>query len=162
MRCIREIYETLNILFILYYLSHMKMKKLLVGAFLGMFAVAGTAMVLPSYTEAGWTTQDLKSTPNKISDDTLKGDSLLDTISNAINWLLAMLATIAVVICLYAGFLMVTSAWDEKKYEKWITILKYAAVGIAIVWLSWLIVSVVFWLLKQNAEQGDMANGKAV
>jgi hypothetical protein len=75
-----------------------------------MFAVAGTAMVLPSYTEAGWTTSDLKTTPNKISDDTLKGDNLLDTISNAINWLLAMLATIAVVICLYAGFLMVTSA----------------------------------------------------
>ncbi len=161
MRCIREIYETLNILFILYYLLHMKMKKMLVGAFLGMFAVAGTAMVLPSYTEAGWTTSDLKATPNKISDDTLKGDNLLDTISNAINWLLAMLATIAVVICLYAGFLMVTSAWDEKKYEKWLTILKYAAVGIAIVWLSWLIVSVVFWLLKQNAQQGDMANGKA-
>jgi hypothetical protein len=72
-----------------------------------------------------------------------------------------MLATIAVVICLYAGFLMVTSAWDEKKYEKWLTILKYAAVGIAIVWLSWLIVSVVFWLLKQNAQQGDMVNGNA-
>jgi hypothetical protein len=110
-QCIREFYETLSIIFILYYLLHMKMKKLLIGAFLGMFAVVGTAMVLPSYTAAaGWTTSDLKTTPNKISNDTLKDDSLLDTISNAINWLLAMLATIAVVICLYAGFLMVTSA----------------------------------------------------
>jgi hypothetical protein len=38
----------------------MKMKKLLIGAFLGMFAVAGTAMVLPNYVsaEGSWETPD--------------------------------------------------------------------------------------------------------
>ena len=34
-----------------YYFIHMKMKKMLLGAFLGMFAVAGIA-VLPNYANA--------------------------------------------------------------------------------------------------------------
>jgi hypothetical protein len=38
-------------IFILYYLLHMKMKKMLLGAFLGMFALAGVA-VLPNYASA--------------------------------------------------------------------------------------------------------------
>lgn len=42
---------TLNIIFILLLFTHMKMKKMLFGAFLGMFAVAGIA-VLPNYASA--------------------------------------------------------------------------------------------------------------
>jgi hypothetical protein len=38
-------------LFILYYLLHMKMKKMLLGAFLGMFTLAGIA-ILPNYASA--------------------------------------------------------------------------------------------------------------
>jgi hypothetical protein len=112
-------------------------------------------MVLPNYVsaEGSWETPD---STNMFNNDDLQWAGLLDTIKSAINWLLAMLATIAVAICLYAGFLMVTSAWDEKKYEKGLTILKYAAIGLVIVWLSWLIVSVVYWLLGFNAEDGKM------
>ena len=38
-------------IFIFYYYSHMKMKKILLGAFLGMFALAGVA-ILPNQTLA--------------------------------------------------------------------------------------------------------------
>jgi hypothetical protein len=72
----------------------------------------------------------------------------LDTIKNAINWLLGILATIALVICLYGGFLMVVSAGDSKKYESGLNVLKYAAIGLAIIGLSWMIVSVVFWFIS--------------
>ena len=41
----------LSMIFILYYLLHMKMKKLLVGVFLWMFALAWVA-VLPNYAKA--------------------------------------------------------------------------------------------------------------
>jgi hypothetical protein len=58
-----------------------------------------------------------------------------------------MLATVALVICLYAGFLMVTSAGDEAKYKKGMDILKRAGIGLIIIGLAWLIVSVVFWLI---------------
>ena len=77
----------------------------------------------------------------------MTGDAFLNTVQNAINWLLWILATIALVFCLYGGFLMVTSAGDEKKYEKGLGVLKYAAIGLAIIGLSWMIVSVIFWFV---------------
>jgi preprotein translocase subunit Sss1 len=43
---------------------------------------------------------------------------------------------------------MVTSAGDEKKYSKGMDILKKAGIGLVIIGLAWLIVSVVFWLIK--------------
>jgi hypothetical protein len=58
-----------------------------------------------------------------------------------------MLATIALVICLWAGFQMVTAAGDDGKYKKGITILKQAGIGLVIIGLAWLIVSVIFWLV---------------
>ncbi|MDR3169511.1 MAG: pilin [Candidatus Peribacteria bacterium] len=72
----------------------------------------------------------------------------MDTVKKFINWMLGMLATIALVICLYAGFLMVTAAGDDAKYKKGMGILKQAGIGLVIIGLSWLIVSVVFWLIS--------------
>lgn len=69
---------------------------------------------------------------------------LLDTIKNAINWILWILATIALCICMYWGFKMLTSGWDSKWYDAWRTVLKNAAIWLAIIWLSWMIVSLVF------------------
>ena len=152
-------------IFILYYLLHMKMKKLLVGAFLGMFALTGVA-VLPNYANAtDWAHPDADK--NELSQSqTLTGSAFLDTVKNAINWILWILATIALVVCLYGGFLMVTAAGDEKKYQKWLGVLKYAAIWLAIVWLSWMIVSVIFWFVgtlwwnnqSQNEGQTEVDN----
>ncbi|MDR0281883.1 MAG: hypothetical protein LBI53_00740 [Candidatus Peribacteria bacterium] len=44
-----------------------------------------------------------------------------------INWLLGLLATIALVLCLYAGFLVVTAAGNDANQKKGMTILKQAA-----------------------------------
>ena len=124
----------------------MKLKKMLVGAFLWIFAVAGVA-VLPNQVSAQ-TEWDKPTWTDMIGGRAQTGAKLLDSIKSTINWLLGILATIALVICLYAGFLMVTSAGDEKKYSKWLEILKYAAIGLAIIGLSWLIVSVIFWFIN--------------
>ena len=133
------------ILFIFYYYLHMKMKKMLFGAFLGMFALAGVA-VLPNTVSA-------QTDWENPSNDMIWGreqtwSKLLDTVRSTINWLLGILATIALVICLYAWFLMVTSAGDQKKYESGVNILKYAAIWLIIIWLSWLFVSVIFWFIR--------------
>lgn len=134
-------------IFILYYLLHMKMKKMLLGAFLGMFALAGVA-VLPNYASAvDWANPNPDQ--NELSDNnqSLTGSAFLDTVRNAINWILWILATIALVICLYGWFKMVTAAGDEKKYGEWLKVLKYAAIWLAIIGLSWMIVSVIFWFI---------------
>ena len=73
--------------------------------------------------------------------------ALLDTIKNAINWILWILATVALCICLYWGFKMLTSGADGKWYKDWRAILKNAAIWLAIILLSWMIVSVIFWFV---------------
>ena len=143
-------------IFILLLFTHMKMKKMLIGAFLGIFAVAGIA-VLPNYASADsgdteyWTRANPNPDANKLAGDNdeqkLTWSAFLDTIRNAINWILWILATIALVVCLYWGFKMVTAAGDEKKYGEWLNVLKYAAIGLAIIGLSWMIVSVIFWFV---------------
>jgi hypothetical protein len=42
---------------------------------------------------------------------------------------------------------MVTAAGDETKYKKGFKILQQAAIGLVFIWVSWLVVSVIFWLL---------------
>jgi hypothetical protein len=55
---------------------------------------------------------------------------------------------------------MVTAAGDEKKYQKWLSVLKYAAVGLAIIGLSWLIVSVIFWFVGNLSKGNQTASQK--
>ena len=43
---------------------------------------------------------------------------------------------------------MMTAAGDEKKYQKGLTVLKYAAIGLAVIALSWIIVSAIFWFVN--------------
>lgn len=75
-------------------------------------------------------------------------DSLLHTIQTAINWVLWILATITLCLVLYAWFLMLTSGGDSKKYDSWLSIIKNAAIWLAIIAISRLIVSAIFWLIN--------------
>ena len=144
--------------------THMKIRKLLVGAFLGIFTLAGVA-VLPNYAsaqndefKADWrakTDEELSSDEmHVIWEGTGTGRSLISVIQKAINWVLGMLSLIALVLCLWGGFLMMTSGGDSKKYEKGVGILKWAGIGLAIIALSWLIVSLIFWII--NGAAGDV------
>ena len=72
-------------------------------------------------------------------------DALVYTIQTAINRVLRILATITLLFVLYAWFLMMTSGCDQKKYDSWLSITKNAAIWLAIIWTSWLIVSAIFW-----------------
>ena len=84
-----------------------------------------------------------------------KSSSLLDTITNAVNWILGMLALIALIICLWGGFQMVTAAGDDGKYKTGMTILKQAAIGLVIIGVAWLFVSVIFWAIWTLSAGGD-------
>ena len=83
--------------------------------------------------------------------------NLLTTITKAINWLLGMLALIALVVCLWGGFQMVTAAGDDGKYKKGMGILKQAAIGLVIIGVSWMFVSLIFWLIGTLSSTSDQA-----
>ena len=76
-----------------------------------------------------------------------QGEKLITVIKTFINWMLGMLALIALVILLWGGFQMVTAAGDDAKYKKGFKILQQAAIGLVFIGISWLVVSVIFRLL---------------
>ena len=156
------------------------MKKMLIGAFLGMFALAGVA-VLPNYASAdedtadssngtykvttdssfkadGWGTQDTQYNAGVAGADSLKWDSLIRTIKTAINWVLGLLSLVALVLCLRGGFQMMTSGGDQKKYESGLNVLKWAAIGLAIIAASWLIVSLIFFVINNSINGWTKTN----
>jgi len=152
------------------------MKKTLLGAFLGIFAVAGIA-ILPNYASAGdggeggqvgtedpglynqfgssdnlwYANQDKQYNPDVYGKDAFQQDNLIKSIQKAINWVLGILSLIALALCLWGGFQMMTSGGDSKKYESGLNLLKWAAIGLAVIAASWLIVSLIFYVINTAA-----------
>ena len=81
-------------------------------------------------------------------DETWHSADLLNIIRNFINWTLWMLATIALVICLYAWFKMLTAWSDDGKYKDGFKLIKNAWLGLLIIGLSWMIVSFIMWVIQ--------------
>jgi len=77
-----------------------------------------------------------------------KNDSFVTVVKNAVNWILGILALIALLVLLWGGFQMVTAAWDDEKYKKGFTILKQAAMGLILIGVAWFIISIIFWLVN--------------
>ena len=78
-----------------------------------------------------------------------KGNTLETVIKRTINWILSILSLIVFVLLLWWGFQMVTANWDDKKFGAGMTILKQAAIWLAFIGVSWLMVSMIFRILWQ-------------
>jgi hypothetical protein len=74
---------------------------------------------------------------------------LIDVVRNVVNRVLGILALIALIILLWWGFQMVTSAGDEGKFDNWFKILKNAAFGLVMIWVAWFIVSLIFFVINR-------------
>ena len=127
-----------------------KMKKLslkVVSVFaLGILSLSNVFTFAQNTPTGFW---DSSSTANVgiAGTGTAQGGKLIDVIKSFINWMLGMLALIAMVMLLFWGFQMVTAAGDDAKYKKGFKILQQAAIGLVFIGVSWLMVSVIFWLL---------------
>ncbi len=75
-------------------------------------------------------------------------DSFANVVKGFINWSLGILALIALIILLWGGFQMVTAAGDEERYKKWFTILKQAALWLAMIGVARFIVSLIFFVIN--------------
>ena len=73
---------------------------------------------------------------------------LLALIQIAVNWILWMLAFIALVYMLYCWFLVLSSWSDDKTASKWKDWIKSAVIAIAWIWIAWLIVSAMIWFIQ--------------
>lgn len=89
---------------------------------------------------------------NEITEHETALNRTLWIIKNIINWALWMLSLVAIIYLLAHGFIIVTAAWDDAKYKKWLKGIKYAAIAIAWIWLSWFIISWIFRIIKGSAN----------
>ena len=76
-------------------------------------------------------------------------NSLLTVVKNFINFVLWLLGLITLIMLLWWGFNMVTSAGDNQKFGDGMKILKNAGIGLAFIALSWMMVSMIFWVIWQ-------------
>lgn len=120
-------------------------KKLLLGLGIATFLGAGSLTVVNAQQFGDSTYTAGINVAGDTS--TSEGDSIIQVIKNFINWMLGILALIALVILLWGGFKMVTAAGDEGKYKEGFKILKQAGIWLAVIWLSWFVVSIIFWLI---------------
>jgi hypothetical protein len=72
---------------------------------------------------------------------------VMDLIKSIINYALWMLGLVALVYLIYHGFLIVTATGDDTQYKKGLKGIKFAAIAIAGIGASWLIVSGIFRLI---------------
>ena len=85
-----------------------------------------------------------------------QGDTwFISFVQSAVNWILAFLGLITIIILIWWGFQMVTAAGDNNKYQKWFTIVKQAVIGLILIGVSALIVNLIFNFVNSNAETAN-------
>ncbi len=73
---------------------------------------------------------------------------LLNFISDVVNYLLALAALVALIYLLYHWFIMVTASGNEDRFKKWAAWLKYWTIALLWIWVSWFMISLVFYVVE--------------
>ena len=90
--------------------------------------------VVASATTTSFTIEDIGSSVGLGTAD------LKDTVVNIIQWVLGILALVAVVMIIIGGFQWMTAAGNEERIEKAKKVISAAVIGLIIVLLAWAIV----------------------
>jgi len=131
-------------------------KKLLTAISTGLIAGASIATPLVSTAAGGFMNQEAAKIGVAGGDQWGKGNTgFIDFVRSAVNWILAFLGLITIIILIYGGFQMVTAAGDDNKYKKGFTIVKQAAIGLILIGVSALIVNLIFAFVNSNAESAN-------
>ncbi|HRX64185.1 MAG TPA: pilin [Candidatus Absconditabacterales bacterium] len=84
----------------------------------------------------------------------------LEIIKNIINYALGLVSLVALVYLIIHGFMIITAAGDDSKYKKGLKGVKYAAIAIAGIGLSWFIVSMIFRIIKGVTTNNNMISNQ--
>lgn len=72
---------------------------------------------------------------------------VINILNTIINYTLGLLAMVALVYLMYHGVLILTAAGDEERFNNGLQWIKYSAIALAGIGLSWFIVSLIFYLI---------------
>jgi len=116
------------------------------------FMIAFSLLVMkvsPSLAEVNiWTGPDGVDTQASIEGIGFEANDPRTMVANGIKIFLGFLGMLAVILILYAGFLWMTAAGDEKKIDKSKQILSAAVVGLIIILMSYGLASFVLTQIK--------------
>ena len=146
-----------------HFISHLLMKQLLFAFIIAFFTLFCVWVSVSrawefSFWRQRWWSESVKSLKNINISGVADGDQeagLLDVIKWITNWVLGVLALIALILVMYGGFLMVTSAGADDAYTKWRTIMKSALIGLCIIGIAWFVVSIIIWLIQQRGTAAE-------
>lgn len=120
------------------------MKSLISKARTGLVTLAGTMLYGYSIAMAqGSGFLNATDSPGRISEATGGESSARALVLTIVNFFLGFLGLIAVLMVIYGGVLIVTSAGKEDQASKGKKILTYAAIGIVIILLSFAFVATI-------------------
>lgn len=77
-----------------------------------------------------------------------RNDALLDVIKWWVNWVLWIMALIALGFVIFWWIKMVTARWEEGPYSDGMKIIQRALLWLLIIGVSWFIISAIFWLMR--------------
>jgi hypothetical protein len=73
-----------------------------------------------------------------------------DYIQRVVVYLLRFLALVAVIVIIYAWFNILTAAWEDEKVKKSKSMILYAIVGLAIIFLAWPITTFIIGIFTSS------------
>lgn len=79
-------------------------------------------------------------------------DALLDIIKWGVNWVLWILALVALAFVLFGWIKIATARWEEWWFNDGMKIIQRALLGLLIIGVAWFIISAIFWLLRLSGE----------
>jgi len=130
------------------------MKKLMLGLFMSVLGVFSLATITPVAVHAqGWVQTEFgvgqQAGGVAVGGGTEQDqqDNILAVFKNVINYALGFLGLIALVMLLWAGFWLVTARDNAEKYKTALSTFKNAALGIALIAVSWFLVTFIFFVL---------------
>ncbi len=104
---------------------------------LALLAGSMATLAMPVVANAQATTFSVESVGSQIG---LGDADLKETVINILNWLLGIMALVAVVMIIIGGFTWLTAGGNEEKVDKAKKIISAAVIGLIIVLLAWAIV----------------------
>lgn len=130
------------------------MKKLFPLVFLSFIIIYFLPGALPLNAQ-------LETVDSQVSDEIGIADGKLDSfITTVLNSFLGLVGIIAVVFLIMGGFQYITAAGDSNQTEKAKKTIMYAVIGLAVIGLSWAIVSFVLGTFDGTDDNDDAAQAQ--
>jgi len=102
------------------------------------------AWTVSAVQEVDWIANSDVSTSNS------KHESMLNYISKWVNYFLAFLGFVVIILIIKDGIIIITSAWDENKKKEAFTNLKNYAIALILIGVAYLIVNLIFYFVNVN------------